>query len=175
MAEMQRLTKAFVEDPDSILQQLIKGAVDLCEADSAGISIEKEDKTDESFYHWIAISGDYSGFLNAVLPRFPAQHRNEAPAAPARNRPTQKNIVRTYRAGALIASILIEFCACGRQSGFGARSDTGLRIQRLLRSASQLDEIGRGGGVAEDLDGSGASSGGSGGERDVEGALAIYH
>jgi hypothetical protein len=90
MAEMQRLTKAFVEDPDSILQQLVKGAVDLCEADSAGISIEKEDKTDESFYHWIAISGDYSGFLNAVLPRFPAQHRNEAFAAPARKSPDTK-------------------------------------------------------------------------------------
>jgi hypothetical protein len=129
MAGMQRLTKAFVEDPDSILQQLVKGAVDLCEADSAGISIEKEDKTDES-YHWIAISGDYSGFLNAVLPRFPAQHRNEAPAAPARNRPTQKNIVRTYRAGALIASILIEFCAYGRQSGSNSKTDQRLGAPR---------------------------------------------
>jgi signal transduction histidine kinase len=46
--------------------------VDLCNADSAGISIEKEDGTDEKFYHWVATAGRYSAFLDATLPRYPS-------------------------------------------------------------------------------------------------------
>jgi hypothetical protein len=69
---MHRLARAFVNDPDSILQELVNAAVELCGADSAGISIEREDGTDSEFYHWIATAGQYSGFLNAVLPRYPS-------------------------------------------------------------------------------------------------------
>jgi signal transduction histidine kinase len=72
MAGLQRLAQAFVENPESILQELVNAAVDLCGADSAGISIEKEDRTDKDFYHWVATAGDYSGFLNAILPRYPS-------------------------------------------------------------------------------------------------------
>jgi hypothetical protein len=72
MAGMQRIAHAFVESPDTILQELVNAAVDLCGADSAGISIEKEDRTDQEFYHWVATAGQYSGFLNAVLPRYPS-------------------------------------------------------------------------------------------------------
>jgi signal transduction histidine kinase len=69
---MQRLARAFVDRPDTILQELVNAAVELCGADSAGISIEKEDGTDAEFYHWVATAGQYSGFLNAVLPRYPS-------------------------------------------------------------------------------------------------------
>ena len=69
---LRRLGRAFVEHPDTILQELVNAAVDLCGADSSGISIEKEDRTDTNFYHWVATAGDYSGFLNAVLPRYPS-------------------------------------------------------------------------------------------------------
>jgi hypothetical protein len=72
MTGLQRLAHAFVENPESILQELVNAAVDLCGADSAGISIEKEDRTDKDFYHWVATAGDYSGFLNAILPRYPS-------------------------------------------------------------------------------------------------------
>jgi two-component sensor histidine kinase len=72
MTGLQRLAHAFVESPESILQELVNAAVDLCGADSAGISIEKEDRTDKNFYHWVATAGDYSGFLNAILPRYPS-------------------------------------------------------------------------------------------------------
>jgi len=50
----------------------VNAAVDLCGADSAGISIEKEDGTDHEFYRWIATAGAYSSFLNAILPRYPS-------------------------------------------------------------------------------------------------------
>jgi hypothetical protein len=72
MAGLQRLSRALLERPDSILQELVGAAVDLCGADSAGISIEREDCSDNEFYHWIATAGEYSGFLGAVLPRYPS-------------------------------------------------------------------------------------------------------
>jgi hypothetical protein len=69
---MERLARAFVERPDTILQELVNAAVELCGADSAGISIEKEGGSDTDFYHWVATAGQYSSFLNAVLPRYPS-------------------------------------------------------------------------------------------------------
>jgi signal transduction histidine kinase len=72
MSGLQRLSRAFVEDPNTILQELVNIAIDLCEADSAGISIEKPDGTDDSFYNWIAAAGDYEPFFNAMLPRYPS-------------------------------------------------------------------------------------------------------
>jgi hypothetical protein len=72
MAGLQRLGHAFVEKPEIILEELVKAAVELCGADSAGISIEREAGTDQEFYHWVATAGTYSEFLNAILPRYPS-------------------------------------------------------------------------------------------------------
>jgi signal transduction histidine kinase len=72
MEGMRRLAHAFVENPETILQELVNAAVDLCGADSAGISIEREDKSDENFYDWVATAGAYARFLNATLPRYPS-------------------------------------------------------------------------------------------------------
>jgi len=69
---LQTLARAFVERPETILQELVDAAVSLCGADSAGISVERPDKTESDYYHWIATSGDYAGFLNAILPRYPS-------------------------------------------------------------------------------------------------------
>jgi GAF domain len=72
MAAMARIAHAFVERPETLLQELVNAAIELCGADSAGISIEKEDSTDEEYFEWVATAGQYSGFLNAVLPRYPS-------------------------------------------------------------------------------------------------------
>src|ERR1700733_8353434 len=72
MEGMQRLARAFVESPDTILQELGNAAGDLCGADSAGISIEQENGSDDNFYQWVATAGEYAGFLNATLPRYPS-------------------------------------------------------------------------------------------------------
>jgi hypothetical protein len=72
MAGLQRLSRALLESPETILQELVNAAVDLCGADSAGISIEKEDGSDQEFYHWVATAGAYSNFLDAILPRYPS-------------------------------------------------------------------------------------------------------
>lgn len=72
MEGLQRLAHAFVERPETILQELVNAAVDLCGADSAGISIEQEERTDANFYKWVATAGNYKNFLNAMLPRYPS-------------------------------------------------------------------------------------------------------
>jgi hypothetical protein len=69
---LQRLARAFVERPETVLQELVDSAVSLCGADSAGISVERPDKSESDYYHWIATSGEYAGFLNAVLPHEPS-------------------------------------------------------------------------------------------------------
>jgi len=69
---MSRLARAFVESPGTILQELVNAAVELCGADSSGISIERDNRTDEEFYEWVATAGEYAGFLNATLPRSPS-------------------------------------------------------------------------------------------------------
>ncbi len=72
MEGMRRIATAFVERPETILQELVNAAVEICGADSAGISIEREGATDRDFYHWVATAGQYSGFLDAILPRYPS-------------------------------------------------------------------------------------------------------
>jgi hypothetical protein len=72
MEGMRRVARAFVDSPDAILQELANAAVELCGADSSGISIQQENGSDAEFYHWVATAGAYSGFLNAVLPRSPS-------------------------------------------------------------------------------------------------------
>jgi hypothetical protein len=72
MEGLHRLAVAFVERPETILQELVNAAVRLCGADSAGISIEREGKTDDDYFRWIATAGVYSAFLDASLPRYPS-------------------------------------------------------------------------------------------------------
>jgi DNA-directed RNA polymerase specialized sigma24 family protein len=69
---MNRLARVFVETPERVLDQLVAAAVELCGADSAGISIEQPDGLDEHFYRWAATAGQYSGFADAKLPRYPS-------------------------------------------------------------------------------------------------------
>jgi hypothetical protein len=72
MTGLQRISRALLENPPTILQELVQSAVELCGADSAGISIERENGGDNDFYHWVATAGTYSGFLGAILPRYPS-------------------------------------------------------------------------------------------------------
>jgi transcriptional regulator with GAF, ATPase, and Fis domain len=72
MEGLRRLTHSFVQSPDTILQELVNAAVELCGADSACISVETEEKSDANYWHWVATAGQYNGFMNAILPRYPS-------------------------------------------------------------------------------------------------------
>jgi hypothetical protein len=51
------------------LQELVEVAVDICGADSAGISLEEPTGEKDSQFRWIATAGEYLPYLGAVLPR----------------------------------------------------------------------------------------------------------
>lgn len=72
MRGMDRLARCFVETPETILQELANAAVAMCGADSAGISMERDEKTEELYYQWVATAGVYTTFLDAMLPREPS-------------------------------------------------------------------------------------------------------
>jgi hypothetical protein len=74
MEGMRRLAHAFVENPETILQELVNAAVNLCGADSAGISLEidEEQRSATNYFRWVATAGEYRSFLNAILPRMPS-------------------------------------------------------------------------------------------------------
>jgi GAF domain-containing protein len=72
LAGMRRLAEAFVKRPETILQELVEVAIELTGADSAAISLVRDNGTDDQYYRWVASSGVYSGFLNAMLPRYPS-------------------------------------------------------------------------------------------------------
>ena len=67
-----RLYDAFLKKTDNIQQELVDSAIDLCGADSAGISIEQVGENDNHFWLWTATAGKYSVFGNSTLPRYPS-------------------------------------------------------------------------------------------------------
>jgi hypothetical protein len=72
IAGVNRLARVLVEAPGTILQELVQTALELCGADSAGISLELINGTDAVAYEWAATAGEYSKFLHAMLPRTPS-------------------------------------------------------------------------------------------------------
>jgi hypothetical protein len=67
---IERLETSHFESPDAILQELVQSAVDLCGADSAGISLEEVNAKGEPQFRWIAVAGSFDRYLNGTTPRF---------------------------------------------------------------------------------------------------------
>ena len=64
---LKRLARVFAERPERILQELADVALELCAADSAGISVEEVAESKHDF-RWVATSGKYVPLQNATLP-----------------------------------------------------------------------------------------------------------
>jgi hypothetical protein len=69
-AGLRRLAHIFVQSPEHILQQLVEVSMELCDAESAGITLEEPVSATESQFRWIATAGRYGPFVGAVLPRY---------------------------------------------------------------------------------------------------------
>jgi hypothetical protein len=67
-----RLCETFLENPDGVLQELVKIALELCGADSAGVSLAQPGHADETYWLWVAVAGEYGHFQGTTLPRFPS-------------------------------------------------------------------------------------------------------
>jgi len=58
------LAREMVENPSNILQKLAETAVDLCEAETAGISL-----LDEDVFRWEAVAGVFAAARGGTMPR----------------------------------------------------------------------------------------------------------
>lgn len=67
---LRRVTQAFAEYPENVLDELVKVAVDCCGADSAGISLEEPDEAGEPTFRWVAVAGSFARYLNGRTPRY---------------------------------------------------------------------------------------------------------
>ena len=66
---LQRLAYVFAANPQDILQELASISMELCGADSAGISLEETTEDGETHFRWIATAGAYAPFLGTTLPQ----------------------------------------------------------------------------------------------------------
>src|SRR6516225_2031853 len=62
------LAEVMAQSPQAILQRLVQTALEMCRADSAGISILESDGTSEMF-RWPAIAGLLANHVGGGLPR----------------------------------------------------------------------------------------------------------
>jgi signal transduction histidine kinase len=67
---IRRLADVFAQRSERILQELVEVSIDMCGADSAGLTLEETLSNGETQFRWIAAAGKYADFLDAVLPRF---------------------------------------------------------------------------------------------------------
>jgi hypothetical protein len=67
---LRRLAQVFAKSSDAVLQELVEIAIELCGADSAGISVEQLDDPANPHFRWVAIGGKFARFLNGTTPRF---------------------------------------------------------------------------------------------------------
>ena len=67
---LERLKNTLSSSPASSLQELVQIAVEYCNADSSGLSLEEENENGELQFRWIAVTGSFSRYLNGTTPRF---------------------------------------------------------------------------------------------------------
>jgi hypothetical protein len=67
---LRRLSKMFVESPETILQELVDLAVEYCGADSSGISLEEPNEAGDLQFRWIVVAGSFAKYLNGTTPRY---------------------------------------------------------------------------------------------------------
>jgi len=64
------VAQVFADNPEVVLQSLVKAATTFCGADSAGISLEEGNGDGPQRFRWIAVSGSFAPFLGGTTPRF---------------------------------------------------------------------------------------------------------
>jgi hypothetical protein len=63
------LTRVLANSPDTVLQELVEAACELCNAGSAGISMETWDVDGNPVSHWVAVTGVYAPFRDVMVPQ----------------------------------------------------------------------------------------------------------
>jgi hypothetical protein len=63
---LYRLAAVFAQEPEKIMDELVRTAIDLCGADSAGISVEEQLPSGKRVFRWVATAGVLAPFINQI-------------------------------------------------------------------------------------------------------------
>lgn len=69
-AALRRLARVLAGNMDQVLQELVEIALEFCDAESAGISLEEKDEEGNLRFRWVAIAGSFAKYLHGTTPRF---------------------------------------------------------------------------------------------------------
>lgn len=69
-AAMRRLADTMATDPSKIFDVCVELALDLCRADTCGISLLERTDAGEDIFRWIALAGQLKQHLHGTTPRF---------------------------------------------------------------------------------------------------------
>ena len=69
-AVMRRISFTAASDPSQLLQVCAEGALELCHADTSGISLGERTQADDEIFRWIALAGVLKQHLYGSTPRY---------------------------------------------------------------------------------------------------------
>ncbi len=70
LAAMRRLADTLAEGPANVFQACVELGLELCGADTCGISLRERNEAGEDIFRWIALSGVLKEHLHGTTPRF---------------------------------------------------------------------------------------------------------
>jgi hypothetical protein len=68
-AAFRELAQHLGASPGSFLDRLVEMALELCEADTAGISMEQTSEAGERIFRWVAMAGELKHLIGGTTPR----------------------------------------------------------------------------------------------------------
>jgi len=69
LAAMRRLADTMANDPTKTFDVCTEVTLELCRADTCGISLREHTETGEDVFRWIALSGQLQQFIHGTMPR----------------------------------------------------------------------------------------------------------
>ena len=67
---MRRITKTMGAHPSVTFNACVNAALQLCRADTCGISIRQKNARGEDVFLWVAVAGRLKDYLHGTMPRF---------------------------------------------------------------------------------------------------------
>jgi signal transduction histidine kinase len=68
-AAFRDLASHLADDPDKLLQKLVEIALNLCAADTVGVSVEEADENGGRIFRWVAMAGALKDLIGGTTPR----------------------------------------------------------------------------------------------------------
>lgn len=66
---LRELMQTYAQNPSALLSRLVEVAMELCGAQSAGLSVEEDSPSEGRIFRWWATAGQFAPLQNATLPR----------------------------------------------------------------------------------------------------------